>query len=312
MKTFSGFWRKTLLALIIVIGFTGYQTCEASGPSPDIQDRGYARNDLLVSVDWLKNNLENNQLLLIDTRSKDAYENGHIPGAIHLDWKVFSDMKAPRGKGFAVLLSVEQLTEKFQAYGLEPGRTIVVYADPSGWGEDGRVVWMLRMAGLTDSKILDGGWPAWKNGEGTVTREETLPSSGTYEIDNYDTDMLATTEWMRAEFENIKILDVRTKKEFDGATDYKEPRGGHITGAIHIPWTDFLNIDSTVKSQTEIEEILARSGIEKDEFIVTYCTSGIRSAHTALVLRMAGFEKAKNYDASINEWGAFEDLPMEK
>ncbi len=54
MKTLSGFWRKTLLALIIVIGFTGYQICEASGPSLDIQDMGYARNDLLVSVDWLK------------------------------------------------------------------------------------------------------------------------------------------------------------------------------------------------------------------------------------------------------------------
>ena len=297
---------------MILIGFTGHQIGEASGPSLDIQDRGYAHNDLLVSVDWLKKNVEDSKLLLIDTRNKDAYTNDHIPGAIHMDWKVFSDMKAPRGKGFAVLLSVEELTEKFQAYGLEPGRTIVTYADPNGWGEDGRIVWMLRMAGLTDSKILDGGWPAWKSGEGIVTREETLPTPGTFEIENFDTDMLATTEWIRTEFENIKILDVRTKKEFDGATDYKEPRGGHITGAIHIPWTDFLNIDSTVKNQAEIEAILTRSGIDKDDNIVAYCTSGIRSAHTALVLRMAGYEKAKNYDASINEWGAFEDLPMEK
>jgi thiosulfate/3-mercaptopyruvate sulfurtransferase len=78
-----------------------------------------------------------------------------------------------------------------------------------------------------------------------------------------------------------------------------------------MTWSNFLNLDSTVKSQVEIEQIMSEAGIEKSDQIVTYCTSGIRSAHNALVLRMAGYEKAKNYDGSINEWGAIDELPME-
>lgn len=300
-----------VLTLIYLTGFMGHRACEAADLSPEINAKGYIHNDLLVSAEWVKANLENKNILLMDARGEKAYDQGHIPGAVPVDWKIFSDMKSARGKGFAVLLGVDELTGQFQAHGIKDGKTIVVYADPNGWGEDGRIVWMLRMAGLSNTKILDGGWPGWKNKGGAVTKTKTTPEPSTFKISTFDTDMLATTNWMRAEFDTIKIVDTRTKKEFDGATDYKEPRGGHITGAIHIPWTDFLNADSTVKSQSEIEAILAKAGIKKQDTVVTYCTSGIRSAHAALVLRMAGYH-AKNYDASINEWGAIDDLPMEK
>lgn len=304
---------QTVVSMVVCLAvFSWLQIGEASGPSLEIEARAYAHNDLLLSVDWLKANLKNEALLVVDARGKDAYNQGHVPGAIWIDWKVFSDMKAARGKGFAVLLGVDELTKLFQQYGFNNEKTIVVYADPNGWGEDGRIVWMLRMAGLKNSKILDGGWPAWSSKAGAVTKETSEPKPGTFQIKNYNTEMLATTGWMKENFNKIKILDVRTKKEFDGATDYKEPRGGHITGAIHLPWTDFLNLDSTVKSQSQIDDILTQAGIKKEDFIVAYCTSGIRSAHAALVLRMAGYPNAKNYDASINEWGAFEDLPMEK
>lgn len=314
--------KRIALVLFVLMGITllltgcGQQVSDNSGGSSitasvAIEDRGYINNDLLVSTDWVNEHLGRDDVLFIDARGDDAYSKGHIPGAISVSWQEFSNMEAEKGKGFANLLETEKLTPKFQAFGIDDNKTIVVYADPSGWGEDGRLVWTFRMAGLNETKILDGGWPAWVNGDYTVTQEVTEPTPGNYVITDFNDDMNATTDWIREHFNEIVILDSRSQKEYDGATDYGEPRGGHIAGAISMTWSNFLNLDSTVKSQVEIEQIMSEAGIEKSDQIVTYCTSGIRSAHNALVLRMAGYEKAKNYDGSINEWGAIDELPME-
>ncbi|MDD4504965.1 MAG: sulfurtransferase [Sulfurospirillaceae bacterium] len=277
-----------------------------------IDTRGYAHNDLLVSVDWVKENLNNDKVFLIDARGDDAYGKEHIPGAISATWQAFSDLKAPKGKGFAMLLEQSALTKKFQEFGIDDKKTIVLYADPNGWGEDGRIVWMLRMAGLNNTKILDGGWPAWKKAKGSTTTTKTTPTPSDFTIKTINTDMLATTDWIVANRKEIIVLDTRSQKEWDGATDYKEPRGGHIKDAIRIQWSDFFNIDSTIKTQTQINDIMNKAGVKKSDTIALYCTSGIRSAHMTLMLRMAGYAKAKNYAASINEWGALSDLPMEK
>jgi thiosulfate/3-mercaptopyruvate sulfurtransferase len=314
--------KRIALVLFVLMGVTLLTGCgqkasnnsvgSSSTASVAIEDRGYINNDLLVSTDWVNEHLSRDDVFIIDARGDDAYSKGHIPGAISVTWQQFANMEAEKGKGFANLLEPEKLTPKFQAFGIDDNKTIVVYADPtSGWGEDGRLVWMFRMAGLNDSKILDGGWPAWVNGSYTTTREAAEPTPCNYVITDFNDDMNATTDWICEHFDEVVILDSRSQKEYDGATDYGEPRGGHIAGAISMPWTVFFNLDSTVKSEAEIEQIMSEAGIEKSDLIVTYCTSGIRSAYSALVLRMAGYEKAKNYDGSINEWGAIDELPME-
>ncbi|UTW69537.1 hypothetical protein KHA80_22805 [Anaerobacillus sp. HL2] len=89
------------------------------------------------------------------------------------------------------------------------------------------------------------------------------------------------------------VIDTRTEKEFNGATDFGETRGGHIPGSINLPFKELYNNDSTIKSQKDIDAIMSELGISKDDTIVTYCTTGIRSAHMTLILRMAGYEKWK-------------------
>lgn len=302
-----------LLTLSLTVGCSGNKVGIKGEEKPyvPIEERGYKNNDLLVSVDWLKGQLDRKDLLVLDARGPEAYNKGHIPGAVPTKWQDFSNMDAKRGEGFAVLLSAEDISAQLQAVGVDENKEIVVYADPNGWGEDGRIVWMLRMAGLKNSKILDGGWPAWTNADGEVSKDTVSVVSTNFSVNTLDLDMFTTTEFIRKNFDDLIIIDSRTKKEFDGATDYGEPRGGHIAGAIHLIWSEFLNMDYTIKTQEEIEAILSKAGIQKDDVIVTYCTSGIRSAHAALVLRMAGYENAMNYDASINEWGAYDELPME-
>lgn len=276
-----------------------------------IEDRGYINDDLLVSVEWVQENLEDEDLLVIDARGEDAYKGGHIPGAVVTAWQSFADVEASHGEGFGVLLAPEDLSPLFQNLGVEDSKTIVVYADPNGWGEDGRLVWMFRMAGLENTHILDGGWPAWTEGDFEVSREGTEPTPSNIEITNFNDDMTVSTDWLAENREDVVVLDTRTENEYNGATDFGEARGGHIAGATHLFWADLFNLDYTVKTQSEIESIMEDLGVEKSDTIVAYCTAGIRSAHTALVLRMAGYENAKNYDASFYEWSAIDDLPVE-
>jgi len=168
------------------------------------------------------------------------------------------------------------------------------------------------MAGVTNTKMLDGGLPAWQDANGTMTTEITTPTVSEIVISEMNDDMLAKTDWIVENRDDLILIDTRSTIEWFGATSFGESRGGHITDALHIQWSDLFNPDDTIKTQAQIEERMDEAGVSKDDQIVLYCTAGIRSAHMTLVLKMAGYTKAKNYAASIYEWSAKSDLPMEK
>ena len=283
----------------------------SSSDSLPIEKRDYIQNNLLVSVDWMKKHLDDKDILIIDARGDEAYNKGHIKGAISTSWQFFSDMKALKGEGFTTLLNHKILSEKFQQLGIDDKKTIIVYADPNGWGEDGRIVWMLRMAGLSNTKILDGGWPLWEQSKGEISKIKESIKPSDFVISKINKDMLITTEEIVANRDDLAIIDTRSSAEWLGATIYGESRGGHIKDALHIEWSDLFNNDETIKTQKELESIMKEKGIFKDDKIVCYCTAGIRSAHMTLVLRMAGYKNAKNYAASMYEWSARTELPME-
>jgi len=132
-----------------------------------------------------------------------------------------------------------------------------------------------------------------------------------FSIAALDKELTASTEWILERQGEIKIVDSRSSKEFEGAVDYGEKRGGHLPEAINIPFKEVLRDDATVKSQEELEKLFAEAGLKPEDEIVVYCTAGIRSAHLTLILRMAGFENARNYDASYYEWAGNEQLPLE-
>lgn len=121
-----------------------------------------------------------------------------------------------------------------------------------------------------------------------------------------------TTEELKKNYDQYKIIDVREKEEYDGATKYGEARGGHLPNAINITFNQLYNEDGTIKSSKEIEKILEKAGIKKDDRIVTYCTAGIRSAHMTLALENAGYKNVQNYDASFYEWAGDEVNKLEK
>lgn len=299
---------KVILLLIISFVIVGCSNNEGTKNSGETSIP-YVNDNLLVSVDWLKENLHNEDLLILDARGEEEYLKGHIPGAIPVTWQQFSKMEgAPGDEDWGVVLDAAELSEAFSSIGVSTDKTIVVYGNPNAWGEDGRIIWMLQLAGV-NGKMLNGGWPSWEKA-GEVTKEVTQAIPSSFSVSELDYSLFASTEWLSENHDNLVVIDTRTEKEFNGATDFGEARGGHIPGSINLPFKELYNNDSTIKSQSDIEAIMNELGISKDDTIVTYCTAGIRSAHMTLILRMAGYENVKNYDASIYEWANKDTLPL--
>lgn len=312
-----------VIVTVILLGLTGcsnktVNTTEPKKNDTQVQDTTakvpYAHDDLLVEADWLKDNMNENTVI-IDARDEKAYNAGHITGAIHAAWQPFTDMagKQPGDKGWGTLLEKTKLSEVIAKLGIDESKTVVLYsAAPEGWGEDGRIAWTLRVAGLKNVKILNGGWKTWQAKGYPTSKEVPVPAATKFTIASIDESLNTTTEYINQNLDKIKIIDVRETEEFNGATKYGEKRGGHLPNAINITWTKVFNEDGTFKDQKALEELFTSYGITKDDEIVTYCTKGIRSAHLALVLRMAGYDKAKNYDASFYEWAGNDSLKLEK
>lgn len=269
----------------------------------------------IASADWLKENMEKENVLILDARGADTHKKGHIPGAIAVMWQEFASMEGAPGKepNWGTVLEPKALSEKLSAYGITKDKEIIVYTtSPDGWGEDGRIVWMLRRAGFDNSKILDGGFDFWKSKGYEVSKDDIKPTPATVLIEELDSKTNIDTEELASKLGNVVIIDVRGKDEYEGSTNYGEPRGGHLPGAINITFNEFLNKNGTLKTAKEIKDILDDNGISKDDEIVTYCTAGIRSAHMQIVLTMMGYDNARNYDASFYGWSGNTDLEVVK
>lgn len=293
------------LVLLLAVSLVGCTVAASAGHV------GQARSELLVDVAWLKANLD--EVTLIDARDADKYAAGHIPGAVNAPWPSFTDMANGQAgdKNWGILLPVEQIAEKLGDLGVQADKTVVVYADAPATAEDGRAVWMMQTAGWKNGRMLDGGWQAWQAAQGEVTMDVPVPQPAELKPGVPDESLNATLDWIQANMEDIKFVDSRTVEEYNGSTALGEKRGGHITGAIHIPFYSVYNEDGTVLSTQELKALFTDAGLQPEDHIVVYCTKGVRAAYLTLMLRLAGFENARNYDASIYEWAGDPSLPME-
>ncbi|WP_432664403.1 sulfurtransferase [Wukongibacter baidiensis] len=307
--------KKVLKVLLIsVISLFMLVGCaKGANNTSQISNGTYADPSYIEGVDWLNENIGKDNILILDARGEKEYEKGHIPGAVNVAWQSFANMDGkPGDKGWGVVLDAQRLSKALSNIGVDKERTIIVYSDTkNGWGEDGRFVWLMRMAGLENSKILNGGFNLWKEKGYEVSKERTNPKASDFTVEELNLDYTADTDWVKSNIETAKVLDSRSKEEYNGATKFGEARGGHLSGAIHMPYTSLLNEDGTLKSQKELDSMFSEAGINKDDEIATYCTAGIRSAHLAIVLRMVGYVKARNYDESFYTWAAEKSLDLE-
>jgi thiosulfate/3-mercaptopyruvate sulfurtransferase len=315
-------WLAVLLALALALGaFGGLAGCtkadetkRAAAEEPAAEQPVSARGEYLVSVADVAAAPES--FVLVDARAPEAYAAGHIAGAINAPWQTFASVGVgkPGDNDWGTLLPASEIGKKLGELGADATKPIVVYADPTGWGEDGRVVWTLRSVGIEDARMMDGGFPAWTAGGNASSTDAVKLEPATVTVaTELNPAYNITTDELKAGLETLKIIDSRAKKEYDGATDFGEARGGHIPGAVNIPYPDVFNSDGTVKSDADLRAMFDEAGLtDKTAEAVFYCTKGIRSGHMSLLARMLGYENAKNYDASFYTWAGNPDLPVEK
>ena len=277
-------------------------------------DYNFDNKDYFTSLSWLEENMDkNDKLLIIDARAEKEYKAGHIPGAINVAWQSLAKVEGKAGeKDWGTLQDKEALSDNLSKLGIKKESQVVVYANKDGWGDDGRIVWCLQRAGI-DARMLNGGFDLWSSEKKEVTKDEPKEiAKSDLKLDSIKPDLNISTDDLKKEYKELKIIDVRGEDEYKGATNFGEARGGHLPDAINIPFAKLYNEDGTIKSNEEIDKVMKEAGVEKSDNIVTYCTAGIRSAHMALVLKNAGYENVRNYDASYYEWAGDESNQVEK
>lgn len=307
------------LSLTIMLGMSACQKTEA--PKTEVPattttevaaetiatkviEEGAAGN--YVNAVSLQENLAN--VVVIDARATKEYDLGHVPGAINITWQMLSNMAPKQGEmNWGVVLGKDELATKIGSFGIDGTKDIVVYNDPKGLGEEGRVLWMLRVAGINNSKILNGGYPAWLELKGETSKDAPVITAANFTIAAYDESRIATTDYVKTNLSNVKLVDTRSPEEFNGTMNhgenYKGEKAlGHIPGAVHLQYSDLYNVDGTIKSIADLKTTFEAIGLKPEDEIITYCTVGIRSGFTAEILKMAGFNNAKNYNGSFSEW----------
>lgn len=307
-----------LLSLALACALVGCAskaaTTNTAAPSDTKSAAGQPnRADLLITAQDLAAAPES--YCIIDCRDAKAYAAGHIPGAINMPWQpLTSAAKGAAGDpDWATLLQPTAIAKVLGAAGVDTSKTIVLYADPTGWGEDGRVMWSLASVGITNTRLLDGGYPYWEAAGNATTKDVTKIAPTTVKVaKTLNADLNVTTDYVKQNLGKELIIDVRNKKEYDGATDFGEKRGGHLPGAKNMEFPTFFKEDGTLKDAAELDKMFAAAGATKDGEFICYCTKGIRSGYATMVARWLGYSKAKNYDASYYAWAGDSSLKLEK
>ncbi len=247
---------------------------------------------------------EYDKVIVLDARSQEVYDKGHLPNAVRATWQEWSNVEVAQDSGeWAHIQSYDKLSKIFGDLGIDGTKPVVIYTDTqAGWGEEGRQLWTFRVFGLTNTYILNGGIKAWKDAGGEISTEATAITPVTGPTANPDENLIAETEYVAANLDKINILDTREDAEFAGTKNYGEKTNGRIPNSKHIWFKDFYNADGTLLTPVQIRARVEALGYEPEDEVILYCTGGIRSGFTTIILRAAGYTKARNYNVSFSAW----------
>ena len=267
----------------------------------------------IVSADWLLSHLTAPDVRVLDCTyfmpgaprtGRQAYDAHHIPGArfFDIDDVADTDIALPH-----MLPPPEKFSSRVRRLGLGDGHRVICY-DQNGFLASARAWWMFRVMGHGDVAVLDGGFDAWRTAGGAV---EDLPPH--FMADRHFTvrprrDLVRDLDQMKQTVETggAQVVDARSAGRFRGETP--EPRaglrGGHMPGALNVPYGDLLTSDGRLKSEDDIRAVFDKAGVDLSKPIINSCGSGVTAAIVALAQSIAGNDGAAVYDGSWTEWGA--------
>ena len=229
-----------------------------------------------------------------------AYDEGHIPGALHAD--LDRDLAGSPGSGGRHPLPDRfALAERFAAWGVNAGDQMVFY-DDAGGAFAARGWWLARWCGHEAAALLDGGLAAWT---GELTHRVDGPDRGDFTLRPPLTQTVTAAEIVRGG-DRYCLIDARTQRRFEGVEEPIDRVAGHIPGAKCRPFQENLDALGHFRDATALRERFA--GLDNNP--VCYCGSGVTAAHNVLAMRLAGFDEPMLYPGSWSEWIADPSRPV--
>ena len=279
----------------------------------------YAHPEALVDTAWLAQHATdaNVRVFEVDVDTA-AYAQGHVRGAIGLNWKTELQQHPVRD-----LLSKGQLETLLSRYGVTAESTIAVYGDNNNWFA-AWFFWLLKYYGHQDARLVNGGRVKWLAEQRPTTTEvpaypaskyvAAAPDESLRALRGYVLEAVAGTTAGRQ-----KLVDVRSPKEYSGELMAPEnmpqegaQRAGHIKGAVNVPWASAVGEDGRFKAADELRQIYTDKGLDGSTETIAYCRIGERSSHTWFVLKyLLGQDNVRNYDGSWTEYGSLIGAPIE-
>jgi len=276
----------------------------------------YAHPEVLVDTNWVDQHKNDPKVRVaeVDYDPTANYTLGHVPGSVLIDWK--ADINDPLTRNIITKQACESL---LQRVGVNDDTTLVLYGDFNNWFA-AFAFWVFKYYGYKDVRLMNGGRKKWLEEDKPVTKDIPSHAKGNFKASEPDSSIRVFLRYVRDTLGSKILVDVRGPKEFTGEilappeypTEHAQ-RGGHIPGAVNIPWAQAVNEDGTFKSADELQKLYQSKGVAADKEVISYCRICERSSHTWFVLKyLLGYPNVKNYDGSWTEWGNMIDNPIER
>jgi thiosulfate/3-mercaptopyruvate sulfurtransferase len=270
-----------------------------------------SRESALVTADWAEKNLNAPGVVFVEVdEDTTAYDGGHIPGAIKLDWK--NDLQDPVRRDF---VNKQQFEALLSERGIGNDDTVILYGGNNNWFA-AYAYWYFKLYGHGDVKLLDGGRKKWELDARPLVKDVPSRAATSYTAKDQDLSIRAFRDEAVAAIGTNNLVDVRSPDEYAGRLlapahlpQEQAQRAGHIPTAVSVPWSKAANEDGTFRSDSELAELY--SFIDDSKPTIAYCRIGERSSHTWFVLQeILGKQNVKNYDGSWTEYGSLVGVPV--
>ncbi len=272
-----------------------------------------SRENVLVTAEWAEKNLGQPGIVFVEVdEDTSAYDGGHLPGAVKLDWKTELQDQVRRD-----FVNRKQFEELLSSKGIGNDDTVVLYGGNNNWFA-AYAYWYFKLYGHGDVKLLDGGRKKWELDNRTLEKDVPQRARTNYQAKPQDKSIRAFRDEVVAAIGSKGLIDVRSPDEYAGRLlapahlpQEQAQRAGHIPTAASVPWSKAANEDGTYKSDDELRALYAEAGLDLNKPTIAYCRIGERSSHTWFALHeLLNVSDVKNYDGSWTEYGSLVGAPI--